>query len=383
MINNGDIISFRKNEYEVINSNLGSGSFGKTVLLKDPFIDVQFVAKKYEPEYPELKEQFYKSFLQEIKILHKLNHPNIVRAYYYFAYENEFSGYLIMEYIDGMTIDKHFMDLMPWEDIGTPDRVFSQLIDGFMYIEENNILHRDIREGNILIDKNGVVKIIDFGLGKFFKPTDISDDSMADIINRSGLDRLPNEYSTGVYDVQTDMFYLAELFNRVLRNTSCSNMFSYHPILQKMMIVDKNERYDSFSQIQEDVSKRNFETFEIEQHDKNIYQDFSNALVSVISCFTNDKKFNNDIESFETCLKDLIKKNCFEDELYETVDLSRLLVLSAYRYRPKASVSMSIITEFDKWFSSLSADSKQLVLNNIIAKLSATVEEELEDDLPF
>ena len=74
MANNGDIIKFiKQKDYIMINSKLGSGSFGKTVLLKDPFIDELFVAKKYEPEYPEIRQKFFQSFLQEIKIMYKLN----------------------------------------------------------------------------------------------------------------------------------------------------------------------------------------------------------------------------------------------------------------------------------------------------------------------
>lgn len=60
---NGDIISFLKQkDYVMVNNDLGGGSFGKTVVLKDPYIDELFVAKKYKPELPEIKETFYKNF---------------------------------------------------------------------------------------------------------------------------------------------------------------------------------------------------------------------------------------------------------------------------------------------------------------------------------
>lgn len=77
-------------DYIMINNNLGSGSFGKTVVIRDPFIDEFFVAKKYEPIFKdqELKKKFFKSFLDEIKILFKLNHKNIVRIYNYYPFES-------------------------------------------------------------------------------------------------------------------------------------------------------------------------------------------------------------------------------------------------------------------------------------------------------
>lgn len=102
MKNNGDIVSFLKQKnYIMINNNLGGGSFGKTVLLQDPFIGELFVAKMYSPKFKELKEKYYKNFLDEIKIMYKLQHSNIVRIYNYYAYEKYHTGYIIMEYIDG------------------------------------------------------------------------------------------------------------------------------------------------------------------------------------------------------------------------------------------------------------------------------------------
>ena len=191
----------------------------KTVLLQDPFIDELFVAKKYEPEYDEIKEQFYKNFLDEIKILYKLNHRNIVRIYNYYAYENIHTGYILMEYIDGKNIGKFIGDYVaPLEEI-TLDDIFLQLIDAFCYIETHGVIHRDIREGNILIDKNGTVKIIDFGIGKIASKADDGDiDSLAADINRATSDTLPQEYYEGIYTRLTDMFYLAELFGRLIDN---------------------------------------------------------------------------------------------------------------------------------------------------------------------
>ena len=54
---NGDVIPFiKQKDYIIVNNNLGGGSFGKTVLLQDPFIDELFVAKKYEPAYDDIRE---------------------------------------------------------------------------------------------------------------------------------------------------------------------------------------------------------------------------------------------------------------------------------------------------------------------------------------
>lgn len=384
MKNNGDIVAFvKQKDYVMVNNDLGSGSFGQTVLLKDPFIDELFVAKKYEPYYESDRKEFFDSFLQEIKIMYKLNHKNVVRVFSYYPFESLYTGYILMEYIDGKRIDEYLDDPSLWAKGVDPDTIFSQLIDGFAYIEERGIVHRDIREGNILITRDGVVKIIDFGLGKTFSPIDTSDDSMAEIINRSGLDRLPNEYFEGKYDSQTDMFYLAELYNRLLRETHVDFLFSYDFVLQKMMELKKENRYASFAEIKEAMAKKDFGNLEISQKDKEIYQEFSNAIMTCLSCFKESRTFVTDIKEFKDNIHAVIQRNCFENIVQNPNDLVSIVVKGNYKFYTQREISCEVVTSFEKWYNSLSEDWQRLVLNNIIAKLSVVKIEYADDELPF
>ncbi len=132
---NGDVIPFLKQkDYIMVNNDLGGGSFGKTVLLQDPFIDELLLQRNMNLNVTKSKEQFYKNFLDEIKILYKLNHRNIVRIYNYYAYESIFSGYILMEYIDGKNIGEFIGDYCAPFATTTLDDVFIQLIDAFSYI---------------------------------------------------------------------------------------------------------------------------------------------------------------------------------------------------------------------------------------------------------
>ena len=384
MKNNGDIVAFvKQKDYVMVNNELGSGSFGQTVLLKDPFIDELFVAKKYEPCCESTRKEFFDSFLQEIKILYKLNHRNVVRVFSYYPFESRYTGYILMEYVDGKRIDEYLSDSSLWAEGVDPDSIFSQLIDGFAYIEEQGIVHRDIREGNILITRDGVVKIIDFGLGKTFSPVDASDDSMVDIINRSGLDSLPNEYFKGKYDSQTDMFYLAELYNRLLRKTHVDFLFSYEFILRRMMEHEKENRYISFSEIKDVIAKKDFGNLEINPKDKKIYQEFSNAILSCLSCFKGSRTFVSDIEEFKGNIRVVIQRNCFENIVQNPSDLVSVLVKGNYKFYTQREVSCEVVIAFEKWYNSLSGDWQRLVLNNIIAKLSVVKVESADDELPF
>lgn len=386
MKSNGDIVPFLKQkDYIMVNNDLGGGSFGKTVLMQDPFIDELFVAKKYEPEYEEIKEKFYKNFLDEIKILYKLNHRNIVRIYNYYAYEDIFTGYILMEYIDGTNIGKYITEYTGFLDPVSLDDLFLQLIDGFCYIEEHSIIHRDIREGNILIDKTGTAKIIDFGIGKMYKRTADDSDSLVAEINRTGLDVLPQEYYEGNYTSQTDMFYLAELFNRLLRGANEQDLldFSYQDILVKMMEKRPENRYVTFADVKKAIGKHDFINMEISQVDKDTYKAFANLVYRALTSFKNEQKFNYDADVFITKLEKALRDNLFEDVIQKNSDVISSIVTGAYRYKNNVDIPCPVVKDFLDWFKSSTPQSQKLILANLISKFSTIDVEEEEPELPF
>lgn len=374
----------KRKDYEMINDNIGHGSFGKTVLLRDPYIDELFVAKKYDPEYEEDRQEFYTNFLQEIKIMYKLNHRNVVRIYNYYAYSDQFTGYILMEYIDGVDIEHYIKQLDIW-DLDHLDDAFRQLIEGFYYIEGQGIIHRDIREGNILVNKDGIVKIIDFGLGKTFKPVERgSADSRVADINRFGLDKLPNEYYEGRYTSRTDMFYLAELYHRLLRQSGYLDEFSYGEILTKMMEEDEEHRFASFTEVKNAIEAKRFSAMEISDEDKKIYQSFANAICGAVSCYTSyAKEYIDNVTEFSEKIKSVIEKNCYENIVQNNADLIQTIVKSLnFKYYTYKEILVEDIKQFYSWFQILSEEEKQRVLNNIIAKMS-TINTTIEDELPF
>ena len=391
MKNNGDLVQFIKSrDYNMVNNALGSGSFAKTVLLQDPFIDELLVAKKYEPDTDntEIKKRFYKNFLDEIKILYKLNHKNIVRIYSYYPYEEKFTGYILMEYIDGQNIGEFISKYLPPLEKISIDNIFLQLIDGFCYIENHGIIHRDIRENNILIDKSGVVKIIDFGIGKVIKKGEVLHDSLASEINREGSDTLPQEYYEGVYTSKTDIFYLGELLNRLLKTklseyATFDTSFSYFNILDKMMKKNPNDRYSKFSDIREAIDKYDFINMEITPTDKLIYQAFTDSLRNVINYFIDEIKFNYDIDHFISQIEKVVRDNCFEDKIQDNRVVIRSIVSGGYNYDDSYYISCNDVKIFCEWFKKSSLQSQQLILNNIISKLSVIRIETSEQDVPF
>lgn len=385
--NNGDIVPFLKQkDYLMVNNDLGGGSFGKTVLLQDPFIDELFVAKKYEPENEAIKEKFYKNFLDEIKILYKLNHRNIVRIYNYYAYDKICTGYILMEYIEGTDLGTFISNYYPPLESVSLDSLFSQVIDAFCYIEELGIVHRDIREGNILVDKNGDIKVIDFGIGKIFEPEEDSSDSLMFQINRAKSDTLPEEYFQGKYTSLTDMFYIGELFHRLLVNAKYCSLtdFSYNDILEKMMQKNPKDRYTSFMDIKNAIGKHDFVSrIQISEEDKEIYQAFTTPIYQSLSVYTSEPKYNTDPTSFISKLQAALKNNLFESHIQKNSDVINSIVLSSYRYNARTPISCEDVKRFLEWFKSSTTSSQELILSNIGSKLSVIRIEENDLELPF
>lgn len=386
---NGDIISFLKQkDYVMVNNDLGGGSFGKTVVLKDPYIDELFVAKKYEPEFEEIREVFYKNFLDEIKILHKLNHPNVVRIFSYYPYEEDYTGYILMEFIDGVNIGTYIRDYEKFDALifnrPSPNEIFSQLIDAFCCIEEHNIIHRDIREGNIMVDSEGVVKVIDFGIGKIFDPAH-KEDSLVSDINRADSDTLPQEYYSGEYTSRTDMFYIAELLNRLMATAEHPDEmdFEYQEILDKMMCKNPEDRYQNFNEIKEAIGKHDFLTIDISEVDKKTYQDFSNLLYQSIVKYTSEPKFNSDPDFLIDRIKRALLANSFEEYIQKNSDVINCVVMCSYTYNTTVAISCKVVKDFFDWFIAATRASQELILTNLVTKLSTIQYEEPEGKLPF
>jgi hypothetical protein len=99
------------------------------------------------------KEQFSERFEREARAVAALNHPNICQLY------DVGPNYLVMEYVEGETLKGPLKldEAMP---------IIRQLIDGIEAAHERNIVHRDLKPANIKITPEGVVKILDFGLGE-------------------------------------------------------------------------------------------------------------------------------------------------------------------------------------------------------------------------
>ena len=106
-------------------------------------------------------------FRAERQILASLDHPNIARLLDGGATDDGLP-YLVLDHIDGTAIDAHVDQL----GLGVRDRVmlFRTVCQATQYAHRNLVVHRDLKPSNIFVDRNGVVKLLDFGLAKLLEP---------------------------------------------------------------------------------------------------------------------------------------------------------------------------------------------------------------------
>lgn len=102
-------------------------------------------------------------FKNEAYIQSSVNHPNIARLYEYSMWGN--MPCIIMEYVDGITLDAYISRHGRISNEET-ERTLLQIVSALKYLHEQNILHRDIKPQNFKLQKDGTVKMLDFGISK-------------------------------------------------------------------------------------------------------------------------------------------------------------------------------------------------------------------------
>src|SRR3989339_2263779 len=149
--------------YEVI-SELGQGAMGVVYKARDPLIDRVVAIKTINLGLAqEDKEEYEGRFYQEAKAAGRLNHPNIVTIYD--VGKSADIAYIAMEFLQG----RELRDIMNDGGRLPVDQVLdivAQVALGLAYAHEHEIVHRDVKPSNIMVVRDGHVKITDFGIAR-------------------------------------------------------------------------------------------------------------------------------------------------------------------------------------------------------------------------
>jgi serine/threonine-protein kinase len=164
-----DLIGKIIDNYRIV-SVLGKGGMGIVYRAYDTKLD-RYVAIKMLIYQAHNKERFVERFKREAKNHAKLSHPNIVTVFGFIEYSNLLG--IVMEYVEGESLEK-VIDRQHRFNLYDVIYILKQLLLGMGYAHSKGFVHRDIKPSNIILNKEGVTKIMDFGISKSLFENDMT-----------------------------------------------------------------------------------------------------------------------------------------------------------------------------------------------------------------
>lgn len=161
-----DILNYR------IVRHLGSGGMGSVYLAVNTNIDQQVAIKVLRPEVAR-NAALRARFKQEAEMLCSLDHPGIVKFLNYV--ETAEGVFLIMEYVKGMTLENFISKKNGLIVESKAYPLICEILDAFAYAHSKGIVHRDIKPANIIIQDDGHIKIMDFGIAQIVSEVNVTD----------------------------------------------------------------------------------------------------------------------------------------------------------------------------------------------------------------
>ena len=213
MLNSGHFLQSR---YRILN-HLAGGGMAEVYLAEDTRLTGRRVAlKEMSPNAvpPADRNWAINAFRQEAQMLATLRHRGLTPVADFFAEGGNW--YLVMEFIDGVALDDRLAQL-PGNRLPIPEAlsIVHQLCEVLDYLHHQNppVIFRDLKPGNIMLTAQGEVKLIDFGIARFFKPGKPQDTVN---LGTPGYAAPEQHGHGGQTDARTDVFSLGVVLHQLL-----------------------------------------------------------------------------------------------------------------------------------------------------------------------
>jgi eukaryotic-like serine/threonine-protein kinase len=262
----GDIIEGR---YKYIDK-IGRGAFGTVLLMEDTVVDERLILKFLNPNVSG-DEEVMKRFVHELRYSRKITHKNVIRIYDFLYIQGNYA--ISMEYFPSHTLGAEVVNEKPME-LKRAVGFGMDLCTGMTVAHQVGIVHRDLKPANVLINQEGLLKIVDFGVAaaqregdtqltktgyvigspKYMAPEQILGkkvDARADIyavgvILYEMLTGVP-PYSRG--DHMAVMYQHVQGKARVAKEVNTALPPSLSDVIMKAMAVDKTKRYQTMDEL--------------------------------------------------------------------------------------------------------------------------------------
>ena len=200
---------------------IASGGMGAVYKARQMDLDRMVAVKILPPEAGNDAESLNR-FRSEARAMAKLNHPNIVSIYDFGVKDGQ--CYFVMEYVEGRNVHELILDGQVTPEVALP--LLSQVCDALSYAHSKGIIHGDIKPSNIVVDGEGNVKLLDFGLARLMEHE--QSDADAEWVPMGTPEyAAPELYERGaVADPRTDIYALGVVYYEMLMRTVPQGTFA-------------------------------------------------------------------------------------------------------------------------------------------------------------
>jgi HEAT repeat protein/tRNA A-37 threonylcarbamoyl transferase component Bud32 len=262
----GDVIDGRYKYVEKI----GKGAFGTVLLMQDTVVDERLILKFLNPNFSS-DEEMMKRFVHELRYSRKITHHNVIRIYDFLHLQGAYA--ISMEYFPSHTLSGEIPNSKPM-DFSKALKYSNDIATGMEVAHEAGVIHRDLKPANILVNSEGLLKIVDFGVAAAASSGDTQLTKTGYVIGSpkymapeqilgKKVDETADVYSIGVimYEMVTGVppysrgDHMSVMYQHVQGKASLCQELNpnvpddYAAIIGKSMSVDKTKRYQSMDEL--------------------------------------------------------------------------------------------------------------------------------------
>ncbi len=262
----GDIIDGR---YKYI-EKIGKGAFGTVLLMEDEVVDERLILKFLNPNVSS-DEEMMKRFVHELRYSRKITHRNIIRIYDFLNLQGCYA--ISMEYFPSHTLSAEIPDNKPMP-LDKLLRLSRDMATGMTVAHQAGVIHRDLKPANVLVNDEGLLKIVDFGVAAAASSGDTQLTKTGYVIGSpkymapeqilgKKVDETADVYSVGVimYEMATGIppysrgDHMSVMYQHVQgKAKQCQEINPEIPddlaaVIAKAMSVDKTKRFQSMEEL--------------------------------------------------------------------------------------------------------------------------------------
>jgi len=268
----GDIV---ENRYKYI-EKIGKGAFGTVLLMQDQVVDERLILKFLNPNVSS-DEEMMKRFVHELRYSRMITHRNVIRIYDFLHLQGAYA--ISMEYFPSHTLSGEIPDNKPM-DFKKALQFSIDIANGMAVAHQAGVIHRDLKPANILVNDEGLLKIVDFGVAAAASSGDTQLTKTGYVIGSpkymapeqilgKKVDESADIYSVGVimYEMVTGIppysrgDHMSVMYQHVQGKAKLCQEVNpnvpddYAAVIAKAMSVDKSKRYRTMDQLIDALSE--------------------------------------------------------------------------------------------------------------------------------